>query len=51
MLDAPDTAANVGYVDALDPELYLTASSPVNFRRWKVRETLPGPRSFSWRFC
>ena len=33
-LDAPDTAPNVGYVDAIDADLYLTASRPANIRRW-----------------
>ena len=45
-LDAPDTAANVGYVDAIDPALYLTATRPTNHKRWKVRNNLPGPRSY-----
>lgn len=45
-LAAPDTAANVGYVDAIDPGLYLTATRPENIRRWKVRHNLPGPRSY-----
>lgn len=45
-LDAPDTAANVGYVDAIDASLYLTASHPANVRRWKVRQNLPGPSSY-----
>ncbi len=45
-LDAPDTAANVGYVDAIDPALYLTTTRPTNNKRWKVRHNLPGPRSY-----
>lgn len=45
-LNAPDTAANVGYVDAIDSRLYLTAARPTNIRRWKVRQNLPGPRSY-----
>jgi len=45
-LDAPSTAANVGYVDAIDPHLYMTSLRPVNIRRWKVRQNLPGPRSY-----
>ena len=45
-LDVPDTAANVGYVDAIDPNLYLTASNSTNVRRWKVRQNMPGPRSY-----
>ena len=45
-LDAPDTASNVGYVDAIDSDFYLTAARPTNVRRWKVRENLPGPRSY-----
>lgn len=44
-LDAPDTAANVGYVNAIDADLYLTASRATNNKRWKVRDNLPGPRS------
>lgn len=30
------------YVDALDEDLYLTASSPTNNPRWRVRDNLPG---------
>lgn len=45
-LDTPDTAANVGYADAIDPALYLTATHPTNHKRWKVRHNLPGPRSY-----
>lgn len=45
-LDAPHTASNVGYVDAIDPDLYLTATHPENARRWKVRHNLPGPRNY-----
>lgn len=41
-----DTAANVGYVDAIDPALYLTATRATNHKRWKVRHNLPGPRGF-----
>lgn len=33
------------YVDALDPEAYF-AGSPVNNARWRVRDNLPGARSF-----
>ena len=45
-LEAPDTAPNVGYVDAVDSDVYLTVSRPTNIRRWKVRDNLPGPRSY-----
>ena len=45
-LEAPDTAANVGYVDAIDPALYLTATRATNHKRWKVRHNLPGPRGY-----
>lgn len=45
-LDLPDTAANVGYVDALDGALYLTCARPENSKRWKVRQNLPGTRSY-----
>lgn len=39
-LNVPDTAANVGYVDAIDHGLYLTAH---RVRRWRVNDNLPGP--------
>lgn len=34
------------YVLALDPDAYLTASSPVNNPRWRVRDNLPGTRDY-----
>jgi hypothetical protein len=46
VLDAPNTAANVGYVDALDADLYLTATQTTNVKRWKVRDNLPGLRGY-----
>lgn len=45
MLDLPDTASNVSYVDAMDSDLYLTATRAENTKRWKVRQNLPGTRS------
>ena len=45
-LDAPDTAANVGYADAIDNGLYLTAQKPDRVRRWRVNNNLPGTRDF-----
>jgi Fic/DOC family len=45
-LDSPDTAANVGYVDAIDRDLYLTAPHPDRVRRWRVNDNLPGPPDF-----
>ncbi len=39
---------NVGnYVDALDEDLYLTATDPENNTRWRVRDNLPGTREYS----
>lgn len=46
LLDAPDTATNVGYVDAIDGKLYLTAQRPERVRRWRVNDNLPGTASF-----
>lgn len=38
---------NVGnYVDALDEDLYLTATEPANNARWRVRDNLPGTRDY-----
>lgn len=45
-LDVPDTAMNVGYVDAIDPTLYLTAQQADRVRRWRVNNNLPGPKDF-----
>lgn len=45
-LDAPDTAANVGYVDAIDSGLYLTAQQPERVRRWRINDNLPGQPDF-----
>jgi hypothetical protein len=36
-LDVQDTAANVGYVDAIDADRYLVASRPDRIRRWRDR--------------
>lgn len=44
-LDFPGVMAG-NYVNALDPEEYLTASEPVNNPRWRVRDNLPGVRDF-----
>jgi len=41
-LDVPDTAPNVGYVDAIDSRQYLTATHPERCRRWRVNDNLPG---------
>lgn len=45
-LDVPDTAPNVGYVDAIDARLYMAASQPERVRRWRVNNNLPGTRDF-----
>lgn len=45
-LDVPDTAANMGYVDAIDAGLYLTAPRPERVRRWRVNDNLPGSPGF-----
>ena len=45
-LDVPDTAANMGYVDAIDGGQYLTASRPERVRRWRVNNNLPGSPEF-----
>lgn len=45
-LPVPDTASNVGYADAIDPDLYLAAREPQRNRRWRINDNLPGPRAF-----
>lgn len=45
-LAVPDTAPNVGYVDAIDASLYLAARRPDRMRRWRVNNNLPGSREF-----
>lgn len=45
-LDVPDTAPNVGYVDAIDAKRYLVAQNPERVRRWRVNNNLPGLRDF-----
>lgn len=45
-LDAPDTAPNVGYVDAIDAGLYLVSQQIERVRRWRVNNNLPGLREF-----
>ncbi|RZI58220.1 MAG: Fic family protein, partial [Zymomonas sp.] len=45
-LDAPDTARNVGYVDAIDGKRYLAAARPDRVPRWRVNNNLPGLPSF-----
>lgn len=44
-LDVPNTAPNVGYVDAIDADKYLVASRPDRVRRWRVNDNLPGTRA------
>ncbi len=34
------------YVSALDEDIYLTASRPLNNPRWRVRDNLPGSRDY-----
>jgi len=34
------------YIDALDSNLYLTATTPENVPRWRVRNNLPGTRDY-----
>ena len=43
-LAVPDTAPNVGYVDAIDARQYLVAQRPDRVRRWRVNDNLPGSR-------
>lgn len=45
-LGVPDTAPNVGYVDAIDASQYLVAQRPDRVRRWRVNDNLPGSRDF-----
>jgi hypothetical protein len=45
-LDLPDTARG-NYVPALDPERELTAPTPLNNVRWRVRDNLLGSPGFS----
>ncbi|WP_085317142.1 Fic family protein [Derxia lacustris] len=45
-LDAPDTAPNVPYTDAIDAGEYLTAARADLVRRWRVKNNLPGPSGF-----
>lgn len=45
-LAVPDTAPNVGYVDAVDARQYLVAQRPDRVRRWRVNNNLPGSRDF-----
>ena len=40
-LDFPDVKQG-NYVDALDDEMYLTAITPQNNVRWRIRDNLPG---------
>ncbi|MFT3800588.1 MAG: Fic family protein [Burkholderiaceae bacterium] len=41
-LDLPDTASNVGYVDAIDASRYLVCPRPERIRRWRINNNLPG---------
>lgn len=34
------------YIDALDEDMYLTATAPANNPRWRVRDNLPGTRDY-----
>jgi hypothetical protein len=45
MLAFPGVVAG-NYVAALDDDIYLTASRPVNNPRWRVRDNLPGTRDY-----
>ena len=45
-LAVPDTAPNVGYVDAIDAGQYLVAQRLDRVRRWRVNDNLPGLRDF-----
>ena len=45
-LAVPDTAPNVGYVNAIDAGQYLVAQRPERVRRWRVNDNLPGSRDF-----
>lgn len=44
-LDVPDVALG-NYVDALDPQKYMTAHGPANVQRWRVRNNMPGSPEF-----
>lgn len=44
-LAVPDTAAG-NYVDAIDAGAYLTSTSFIAVKRWRVRNNLPGTRLF-----
>jgi hypothetical protein len=44
-LGVPDTPSG-NYVDALDPDKYVVASRPSNVQRWRVRDNMPGTRTF-----
>ena len=50
-LAVPDTAPNVGYVDAIDAGRYLAAQQPERVRRWRVNNNLPGLRNFCPMVC
>lgn len=43
--DAPG-ASGGNYVDAIDPEHYMTSTASINNARWRVRDNLPGSRTF-----
>lgn len=45
-LDVPDSTRG-NYIAALDPTRELTAPSPINNARWRVRDNLLGDTSFS----
>lgn len=45
-IDYPDVTSGT-YVDFLDPDKYLVNTMPLNNRRWRVRDNLPG----SWLYC
>lgn len=45
-LPVPDTASNVGLVDAIDAGRYLAAQRPERVRRWRVNNNLPGTPAF-----
>lgn len=39
-------ATGGNYVDAIDPERYFASTAPGNNPRWRVRDNLPGSRTF-----
>ena len=43
-LNVSDAGGN--YIAALPEDKYLTATRPVNHRRWRVRDNMPGTRDF-----